>query len=84
MRQGYGLIRLCERYGTSKVDALCKRSLVFDVVDVPRLERMLKQALVAEDNAPVGRVVQMPRSRFARDPKSFATVKPNTNRGGES
>ena len=80
MRQGYGLLRLCERYGVDKVDALCKRSLAFDVVDVPRLERMLKQAQSAEDTAPPGRVVSLPKSRFARDPKSFATMTP---KGGE-
>jgi hypothetical protein len=80
MRQGYGLIRLCERYGVDKVDALCKRSLAFDVIDVPRLERMLRQAQVAEEAAPVGRVVPLPTSRFARDPKSFATIAPQ---GGE-
>ena len=80
MRQGYGLLRLCERYGIDKVDALCKRSLVFDVIDVPRLERMLKQAQSAEDAAPAGTVVRLPTSRFARDPRSFATVTP---KGGE-
>lgn len=80
MRQGYGLVRLCERYGVDKVDALCKRSLAFDVVDVPRLERMLRQAQVAEDTAPAGRVVPLPTSRFARDPKTFATIAPQ---GGE-
>jgi transposase len=80
MRQGYGLIRLCERYGLDKVDALCKRSLAFDVIDVPRLERMLRQAQAAEDTAPAGRVVPLPTSRFARDPKTFATIAPQ---GGE-
>lgn len=81
MRQGYGLVRLCERYGTDKVNALCKRSLVFDVIDVPRLERMLKQAQSDEDAAPPGRVIKLPKSRFARDPASFATMAP---KGGES
>jgi hypothetical protein len=81
MRQGYGLVRLCERYGVDKVDALCKRSLAFDVIDVPRLERMLRQAQAAEDTAPAGRVVPLPTSRFARDPKTFATIAPQ---GGES
>lgn len=80
MRQGYGLLRLCERYGANKVDALCKRSLAFDVIDVPRLERMLKEAQSAEDAAPTGRVVTLPTSRFARNPKSFATITP---KGGE-
>lgn len=81
MRQGYGLVRLCERYGADKVNALCKRSLVFDVIDVPRLERMLKQAQSDEDAAPPGRVIQLPKSRFARDPASFSTMAP---KGGES
>jgi hypothetical protein len=80
MRQGYGLLRLCDRYGADKVDALCKRSLAFDVVDVPRLERMLKQVQSAEDSAPPGRVVALPPSRFARHTKSFATIVP---KGGE-
>jgi transposase len=83
MRQGYGLIRLCERYGAERVDALCKRSLAFDVIDVPRIERMLKQAQKAEDTAPPGRVVPLPTSRFARDPASFATVTPGAPKGGE-
>jgi transposase len=80
MRQGYALLRLCDRYGVTKVEALCKRSLVFDVIDVPRLERMLKQAQSAEDAAPAGSVVPLPTSRFARPPSSFATVTP---KGGE-
>jgi transposase len=80
MRQGHALLRLCERYGTEKVEALCKRSLMFDVIDVPRLERMLKKAQSAEDAAPAGSVVRLPLSRFARHPSSFATVTP---KGGE-
>ncbi len=83
MRQGYGLARLCERYGAERVDALCKRSLAFDVVDVPRIERMLKRAQKAEEEAPAGRVVALPRSRFARDPQSFATITPRAPKGGE-
>jgi hypothetical protein len=75
MRQAYGLVRLCERYGSDRVNAVCARALAFDVLDVPRIERMLKTARSAEDSAPTGRVVPLPVSRFARDPASFATVK---------
>jgi hypothetical protein len=75
MRQAYGLLRLCERYGAGRVDALCARALAFDVLDVPRIERMLKAARTAEDTAPKGTVVPLPASRFARDPSSFATIK---------
>jgi transposase len=82
MRQVYALLRLCQRYGSERVDALCARALAFDVVSVPRIERMLKQAQKAEDGAPEGRVVQLPSSRFARDPSSFAT-RPDATKGGE-
>jgi len=80
MRQAYGLLRLCERYGADRVDAHCARALAFDVLDVPRIERMLKQVRSAEESAPAGRVVPLPPSRFARDPSSFATV-PGTKAG---
>jgi len=73
MRQGYGLVRLCERYGAVRVDALCARALAFDVIDVPRLERMLKSAVVLEtDAASEGKLVVL-GSRFARDTAYFAT-----------
>jgi hypothetical protein len=81
MRQAYGLLRLCERYGSDRVEALCARSLAFDVVDVPRIERMLKRAQSAEHAVTDGgRVVQLPKGRFARDTASFKTLAP---KGGE-
>lgn len=75
MRQAYGLVRLCERYGSERVDGYCKRALEFDVVDVPRIERMLKQARRVEEAAPSGKVVVLPPSRFAREASAFATIK---------
>jgi transposase len=75
LRQGYGLLRLCERYGKERVDALCARSLAFDVVDVPRIERMLKSALAVETAASTtGKLVSLPPGRFARDAEAFATL----------
>jgi transposase len=83
MRQGYGLLRLCERYGAARVDALCARALAFDVVDVPRIERMLKAAQKVEDDATThGKVVRLPEGRFARDAASFVTIRRETS-GGE-
>lgn len=82
MRQAYGLLRLCDRYGRDRVDALCARSLEFDVIDVTRIERMLKTAQKLETRgAQTGRVVSLPPGRFARDPKSFATMR--DGKGGE-
>jgi len=73
MRQAYGLLRLCDRYGAERVDALCKRALAFDVIDVRRIERMLKTAQSSEVRAEEqGKLVALP-NRFARDPATFAT-----------
>lgn len=74
MRQGYQLLRLCDKYGTAKVEAVCERSLAFDVVDVPRIARMLKQALrVEEDAENRGELRRLPQSpRFARDPATYS------------
>jgi len=76
MRQAYALLRLCDRYGVERVDALCARALAFDVIDVVRIERMLKSAQKAEHEASSeGKVVQLPAARFARDASAFATTK---------
>jgi len=82
MRQGYGLLRLCDRYGAARVDVLCARALSFDVVDVPRLERMLKSAHKVEVDATAsGKVVSLPTSRFAREAATFATIRRDTSTG---
>jgi transposase len=83
MRQAYGLVRLCDRYGDERVDALCARAIAFDVLDVPRIDRMLKAAMSVESVAVTeGRVVQLPLGRFARDPASFATRPGSSRRDG--
>ena len=74
MRQVYALIRLCRKYGGARVDVLCARALAFDVIDVRRIERMLKTALRVEESAETtGKLVTLPSARFARDPASFGT-----------
>jgi transposase len=80
MRQGYALLRLCDRYGAARVDALCARALAFDVVDVMRIERMLKNAQKIESDASAhGKVVRLPEGRFARDVSTFATIRRDTS-----
>ncbi len=74
LRQGYALLRLSEKYGVDRAEAMCARSLSFDVIDVPRIERMLKRAFQAEKVAEPGRVVPLPVSRFARSRETFATI----------
>lgn len=74
IRQAQGLLRLCESYGADRVNALCARALAFEVLEVPRLERMLKEARhVEEDGEKRGQVIPLP-ARFARATHSFATL----------
>lgn len=78
MRQGYELVRLCDRYGDARVDALCKRALDFEVIDVPRIGRMLKLAIAGEERASEdGKLRELPntRPRFARSSDRFVTRK---------
>lgn len=73
MRQAYALLRVCDRYGAERVDAVCARALAFDVLDVGRIERMLKTARTLEESKEVaGKLLPLP-SRFARDKAAFAT-----------
>jgi hypothetical protein len=48
LRQAQKLLRLAERYGAERTDAACQRALSFDLLDVYRLERILKLALEKE------------------------------------
>jgi hypothetical protein len=74
MRQAYALLRLCDKFGDGRVEALCQSSLAFDVVDVHRLTRMLKSATKPpEPGSQSGRVVQLTLPRFARAPEQFET-----------
>lgn len=75
MRQGYQLVRLCDRYGSERVDAACARALSFDVIDVPRVAKLLQRAFeretAAEDRGALSRLDQHPR--FGRDRDAFQT-----------
>ena len=74
MRQAYALVRLCEKYGDGRVEAVCQSALAFDVVDVVRITRMLKRA--AKPTLPEQadrKVVQLVLPRFARPEQHFQT-----------
>jgi transposase len=76
MRQAQALMRLCDRHGAERVDAVCARAIAFDVYDVPRIERMLKLARWSETGAEAaGKVVRLP-GRFARAVDHFTTQRP--------
>lgn len=82
MRQAYALLRLCDKFGDGRVEALCQSSLAFDVVDVHRLTRMLKSAAKPpEPDGATARVVQLPLPRFARSVEQFETRTPSKKEG---
>jgi hypothetical protein len=85
MRQAYALLRLCDKYGEGRVEAVCQSALAFDVVDVGRVSRMLKLSM--KPTAPGGKenserklVRLVPR--FARSEQHFETRSSSTKKGG--
>jgi hypothetical protein len=74
MRRALELLRLCERYGAGRVEAVCQSALAFDVVDVTRVGRMLADAIVPASPSQDGaRVVPIASPRFARTAAHFTT-----------
>jgi len=72
LRQAQKLLRLAARYGAERVNAACARALAFELLDVRRVETILRAALErAPGPAERGTVVPLP-ARFARPPQSFA------------
>lgn len=74
LRQGQKLLRLAERYSAARLEAACERALAVDLIDVTRLERMLKEALEQESlplDLPPTRPAVLPSARFARAGCSF-------------
>jgi hypothetical protein len=86
MRQVYGLLRLCKKYGSARVEDACKRALAFDVLDVPRVERMLKTTYKEQEKAQAGgKLVTLHPPRFARERAHFETMKTSSDdQGGAS
>jgi hypothetical protein len=83
LRQAQKLLRLAERYGAVRVNAACARALAFELLDVRRVETILRTALEREPGpAERGRVVPLP-ARFARPPQSFAHHSPEEDDDGD-
>lgn len=82
MRAAYALLRLCDKFGDGRVEAVCQSALAFDVVDVGRITRMLKAAAIpASPEQGGGKVVQLPLPRFARPEQHFETRTPSKKDG---
>lgn len=76
LRQSQKLLRLCDKYGYPRLEAACSRSLNFDIVNVRRLENIIKNALEKEKHEMLfptratDNVTQLPL-RFLRDNGCF-------------
>jgi transposase len=82
MRQLYMLLGLVKRYGPRRVEATCIDALAADMIDVFRLERMLKLAAPAPPVEPA-RVI--PVGRFLRPANDYALpIAQSTNEGEDS
>ena len=69
MRRVYALLRLVRRYGAGRVNATCATALEHKMLNVKRLENMLKNPQPPEPAAPARCV---PPSRYLRDPRQYA------------
>jgi hypothetical protein len=72
LRQAQKLLRLAERYGATRVNAACAHAFALELLEVRRVERILRAALEREPGPTErGAVVALP-ARLARPPESFA------------
>ena len=72
LRQAQKLLRLSEKYGAARTEQACSRALSFSLIDVFRLERIIKQAFgkEAEKGGEKERGVVVP-ARFGRPAEYF-------------
>jgi hypothetical protein len=72
IRRVYALLGLCRRYGDERVEQACARALEVDMIDVRRLERMLKLGPPPHPVPPSEPVRVIQLSRYLRPPKQYA------------
>jgi len=88
IRQAQQLLRLADKYGSTRVEAACSRALAFGLTNVCRLERIIRQSL-QRPSAPLSSVTQTDRvtplapARFARDVSYFNHNSNNHNNNKE-
>ena len=77
LRQAQKLIRLSEKYGVERIEQACSRALSFSLINVYRLERIVKQAFSKETQRKGGekdRGIVIP-ARFQRSAEYFTQTK---------
>ena len=74
MRSVYRLIGLAKRYGPQAAEAACARALDVDVINVSKIESMLKNATENTPAAGLAAATGAGPGRFARDAAEYATA----------
>jgi len=74
MRSVYRLIGLAKRYGPPAAEAACARALDVDVINVSKIESMLKNATENAPAAGLAAAAGAGPGRFARDAAEYATA----------
>jgi hypothetical protein len=74
LRQAQKLLRLGDKYGWRRLEAACERALAFELLNVRRLEDILRNNLTApQHELPLGEARVIPiRTRFQRSAHSFS------------
>jgi hypothetical protein len=81
LRQAQKLLRLGHKFGFPRLDRACRRALAFDLINVKRLEGMVREALVPPPDPEIpGQLVFLP-ARFLRPPDHFNHRKENKTDG---
>ena len=74
MRSVYRLIGLAKRYGPQAAEVACARALDVDVINVSKIESMLKNATENTPAAGLAAAAGAGPGRFARDAAEYATA----------
>lgn len=79
IRQAQALLRLTDKYGSTRVEAACSRALAFGLMNVKRVEGIITQSLQREATPkPAGARIAVLPPRFERDADYFShTTKEN-------
>lgn len=80
IRQAQQLLRLNDKYGKERVETACGRALAFGLMNVSRVERIIKQSLdVQPHKSTTGgcNIITLPAARFQRDANYFAHKETN-------
>ena len=73
IRQAQRLLRLNDKYGAARVEIACHRALAFGLMNVSRVERIIKLSMNNQPapSASAGRICSLPTARFTRNANYF-------------